>query len=188
EDEWLRAALAAGEPLCTVLSNHHNLHLAGNWYDERCSETTYGFVCQKPQDTSKPPSRSFQHPVPDNVEYKSRSYKVLPGNMSWYQALQACRDRGSELVSITDTYHQAFLTVLINRLGAPRWIGLYSQDEGDNYQWSDGSDTVFAHWDASEDEEDSVTGECVFMDVSGGWRRAPCESPLPGALCHVPPP
>ena len=48
-DEWLSAAVATGEPLCTVLSNHHNLHLAGKWYDDKCSETSYGFDCQKAQ-------------------------------------------------------------------------------------------------------------------------------------------
>lgn len=43
EDEML------GGPLCTVLSNNHNFHLTGKWYDEKCSEGGYGFICQKPQ-------------------------------------------------------------------------------------------------------------------------------------------
>lgn len=47
EDEWLTGF--ADEPLCTVLSNNHNFHLTGKWYDEKCSESGYGFVCQKPQ-------------------------------------------------------------------------------------------------------------------------------------------
>lgn len=55
EDEWLSGF--ADEPLCTVLSNNHNFHLTGKWYDERCSESGYGFVCQKPQ--GKIPSVSF---------------------------------------------------------------------------------------------------------------------------------
>uniref|UniRef100_A0A4W5N1I9 C-type lectin domain-containing protein n=1 Tax=Hucho hucho TaxID=62062 RepID=A0A4W5N1I9_9TELE len=59
--------------------------------------------------------------------------------------------------------------------------------DGINYQWSDGSDTVFTHWDAA-DEDDFILGDCVYMDVTGGWRRADCEMPLQGALCHVPPP
>uniref|UniRef100_A0A8C5A8F1 Phospholipase A2 receptor 1 n=1 Tax=Gadus morhua TaxID=8049 RepID=A0A8C5A8F1_GADMO len=175
-----RNSPAVSEPLCTVLSNHHNLHLAGKWYDDKCSETGYGYICQKPQG-----DQSININMP---ELAYRNYKVLPGNMSWYQAQQACMDVGSELASITDAYHQAFLTVLVNRLAAPHWIGLYSQDDGQNYHWSDGSDEVYAHWDVSEDEEDFVTGECVYLDVSGGWRRADCERPLPGALCHVPPP
>uniref|UniRef100_A0A3B3XG56 Phospholipase A2 receptor 1 n=1 Tax=Poecilia mexicana TaxID=48701 RepID=A0A3B3XG56_9TELE len=185
QDDWLSGA--ADEPLCTVLSNNHNFHLTGKWYDEKCSESGYGFVCQKPQDTSKPPTHSYHHPLPDNIEYRSSTYKVVSGNMSWYDAMHMCIANDSELVSITDAYHQAFLTVLVNRLDGPHWIGLYSQDSGINYKWSDGSDTVYTHWDAADDDDDNfVTGECVYIDVNGGWRRADCETPLPGALCHVP--
>lgn len=61
-----------------------------------------------------------------------------------------------------------------------------SLQSGINYQWSDGSDTVYTHWDAADDDDDFETGECVYMDVNGGWRRADCETLLPGALCHVP--
>uniref|UniRef100_A0A3Q3JVM7 Phospholipase A2 receptor 1 n=1 Tax=Monopterus albus TaxID=43700 RepID=A0A3Q3JVM7_MONAL len=186
EDVWLSGA--ADEPLCTVLSNNHSFHLTGKWYDEKCSESGYGFVCQKPQDTSKPPTHSYHHPLPDNIDYGSRTYKVVSGNMSWYDAMHMCIENDSDLVSVTDAYHQAFLTVLVNRLADPHWIGLYSQDSGINYQWSDGSDTVYTHWDAADDDDDFALGECVYMDVNGGWRRADCETPLPGALCHVPPP
>ncbi|XP_070410943.1 secretory phospholipase A2 receptor isoform X2 [Nothobranchius furzeri] len=185
-DEWLTGD--ADEPLCTVLSNNHNFHLTGKWYDERCSESGYGFVCQKPQDTSKPPTHTYYHPLPENIEYRSHSYNVVSGNLSWYDALKKCIENDSDLVSITDAYHQAFLTVLVNRLAVPHWIGLYSRDSGINYQWSDGSGTVYTHWDAADDDDDFVTGECVYMDVNGGWRRADCETPLPGALCHIPPP
>lgn len=62
-----------------------------------------------------------------------------------------------------------------------------SFQSGINYKWSDGSDTVYTHWDAADDDDDDfVTGECVYIDVNGGWRRADCETPLPGALCHIP--
>lgn len=184
EEEWLRGFV--GETTCTVLSNNHNFHLTGKWYDERCDESGYGFVCQKPQDISKPPAHSSQLPLPNNIEYRGRTYKVVSGNMSWYDAMHMCIESDSDLVSITDAYHQAFLTVLVNRLAVPHWIGLYSQDSGINYQWTDGSDTVYTHWDSTDN--DFVNGECVYMDVSGGWRRADCETPLSGALCHIPPP
>lgn len=49
EDEML------GGPPCTVLSNNHNFHLTGKWYDEKCSEGGYGFICQKPQGSSSFP-------------------------------------------------------------------------------------------------------------------------------------
>ncbi|XP_064183474.1 secretory phospholipase A2 receptor [Anguilla rostrata] len=174
------------EPLCTLLSSNHNIHLTGKWYDEKCAERGYGFVCQKAQDPSKPPSQSYFHPLPDTIEYKNRSYRVVHGNMSWYEALNRCLENETELVSVTDHFHQAFLTVLVNRLAFPHWIGLYSQDDGINYQWSDGSDAVFTHWDSGDDGDDA--GDCVYMDPRGGWRRADCERPLQGAVCHVPPP
>lgn len=186
EDDWLHRFDPEPEPLCIVMSNNHNFHLTGKWYDEKCSTSGYGFVCQKPQDTTKPPTHSYRHPLSEKVEYRDHSYKVVHGNMSWYDAMQLCSEKHSDLVSITDAYHQAFLTVLVNRLGAPHWIGLYSQDSGINYQWSDGSDTVYTHWDSTDDEDDFINGDCVYIDVNGGWRRADCESTLPGALCHEP--
>ncbi|XP_067116050.1 secretory phospholipase A2 receptor [Osmerus mordax] len=185
-EEWLSGSLAADEPLCTVLSNNHNVHLTGKWYDDVCTETGYGFVCQKPQDPSSPPTHSYLHPLPERPEYRGRSYRVLQGNLSWYQALRVCLEDGSDLVSITDPFHQAFLTVLVNRLDASLWIGLYRQDDSLSYRWTDGSDTVFSHWDAA-DSGDSVEADCVYMDGSGGWRRADCDMPLSGGLCHVPP-
>lgn len=50
---------------------------------------------------------------------------------------------------------------------------------------------MFTHWDTVDDDDgDSsfVLGNCVYIDISGGWRRADCDMPLPGALCYIPPP
>ncbi|XP_011608367.2 secretory phospholipase A2 receptor [Takifugu rubripes] len=172
------------EPLCTVLSNNHNIHMTGKWYDEKCSESGYGFVCQKLQDTTKSPTHSYHHPLPNNIEYRGHNYRVISGNLSWYNAMVMCRENHFDLVSIMDAYHQAFLTVLVNRLGAPHWIGLHSELPGGiSYKWSDGSETVYTHWDA-EDDEDALAEDCVYVDVNGRWRRADCETLLPGALCQ----
>lgn len=148
--------------MCTVLSNNHNFHITGKWYDEKCSNSGYGFVCQKLQgevllffrylyfikflnsiyfcwtrlgipcplvviDTSKSPTHSYHHPLPTKIEYRGHNYRVLSGNLSWYDAMVTCRENHSDLASIMDAYHQAFLTVLVNRLGAPHWIGLHSE-------------------------------------------------------------
>ena len=37
---------------------------------------------------------------------------------------------GAELASITDQYHQSFLTVILNRVGYAHWIGLFTEDVG----------------------------------------------------------
>lgn len=71
---------------------------------------------------------SYMYPVPDTLEYGNRMYKLISGNFTWSSALQACMANSAELVSITDQYHQAFLTVIINRLGYSHWIGLFTAD------------------------------------------------------------
>lgn len=71
---------------------------------------------------------SDMYPVPDTLEYGNRMYKLISGNFTWSSALQACMANSAELVSITDQYHQAFLTIIVNRLGYSHWIGLFTSD------------------------------------------------------------
>lgn len=76
------------------------------------------------------------------------------------------------------------LMLLLDLLSSP----LLPSQSGISYKWSDGSETVYTHWDAEDDDEDSLTEDCVYVDVNGRWRRADCETLLPGALCQEPHP
>lgn len=71
---------------------------------------------------------SDMYPVPNTLEYGNRTYKIINANMTWYTAIKTCLMHGAELASITDQYHQSFLTVILNRLGHPHWIGLFTAD------------------------------------------------------------
>ena len=73
---------------------------------------------------------SDMYPIPNTLEYGNRTYKIINANMTWYTALKTCLMHGAELVSITDQYHQSFLTVILNRLGHAHWIGLFTEDVG----------------------------------------------------------
>ncbi|XP_066490319.1 secretory phospholipase A2 receptor [Tiliqua scincoides] len=171
-------------PLCTSILNNPNFSLMGKWYLENCDKI-YGFVCQKAQDTSRYViDPSVMYPIPDTLEYANKTYTLISGNMTWYMALKACKANGAELVSITDHYHQAFLTVIINRLGYPNWIGLFTSDSGLNFQWSDGTKPFLTFW---ADEESQTFGSCVYIDINGRWRSTNCEKLLKGAVCHIPP-
>ncbi|XP_054031206.1 secretory phospholipase A2 receptor [Dryobates pubescens] len=171
-------------PLCTLVSNNPNFYFTGKWYLENCQKD-YGFVCQKTQDISGHViNASEMYPVPDTLEYGNRMYKLIHGNFTWSSALKTCMANGTELVSITDQYHQAFLTVIVNRLGYNHWIGLFTSDNGLNFEWSDGSRSLFTFW---EDDESRASGSCVYIDTSGHWKTANCEQLLQGAVCHVPP-
>lgn len=171
-------------PLCTLVSNNPNFYFTGKWYLENCQKN-YGFVCQKTQDTSRHViNASDMYPVPDTLEYGNRTYKLISGNFTWSSALRACMANSAELVSITDQYHQAFLTVIVSRLGYNHWIGLFTSDNGLNFEWSDGTRSLFTFW---ADDESQAFGSCVYIDTSGHWKSADCEQFLQGAVCHVPP-
>lgn len=80
-------------------------------------------------DITKRPTQSYHISASlDISEYKNHSYHIIHGNMSWYAAQKSCVERGAALASVTNPFQQAYLSVLINRLGTPHWIGLYSTD------------------------------------------------------------
>ncbi|KAM6178327.1 secretory phospholipase A2 receptor [Rhynchocyon petersi] len=171
-------------PLCALLSSNPNFHFSGKWYFEDCGKEGYGFVCEKLQDTSGPAVNiSAMYSVPNTLDYGNRTYKIINANMTWYTAMKTCLMHGAELVSITDQYHQSFLTIILNRLGHAHWIGLFTADNGLNFDWSDGTKSSFIYW---KDEESAFLGECVFADTSGRWSSTDCKSFLQGAICYMP--
>ncbi|XP_064020388.1 secretory phospholipase A2 receptor [Pogoniulus pusillus] len=171
-------------PLCTLVSNSPNFYFTGKWYLENCQKS-YGFVCQKTQGIpGHGIGASETLPVLQTLEYGNRMYRLIQGNLTWSAALKACLANGAELVSIADQYHQAFLTVLVSRLGYSHWIGLFTLDGGLSFGWSDGTRSWFTFW---ADDESRAWGSCVYIDTSGHWKTANCERLLQGAVCHVPP-
>ncbi|XP_019409583.1 PREDICTED: secretory phospholipase A2 receptor isoform X2 [Crocodylus porosus] len=171
------------DELCTLVSNNPNFYFTGKWYLDSC-EKTNGFICQKTQDKSRRSiNGSEMYPVPGTLEYGNKTYILIYENLTWYDALKSCTAKGADLVSITDHYHQAFLSVVVNRLGYPHWIGLFTSDSGLNFKWSDGTKSLFSFW---REEESQSFGSCVFVDINGHWESANCERRLQGAICHVP--
>ncbi|XP_036110432.1 secretory phospholipase A2 receptor [Molossus molossus] len=170
-------------PLCALLSSNPNFYFTGKWFFEDCGKEGYGFVCEKIQDTSgHGVNISDMYPLPNTLHYGNRTYKIISANVTWYTALKSCLMHGAELVSIADQYHQSFLTVILNRLGHAHWIGLFSADNGLNFDWSDDTKSSFTFW---KDDEPSLLGDCVFADTNGRWSSTACETYLQGAICHV---
>ncbi|XP_016079150.1 PREDICTED: secretory phospholipase A2 receptor [Miniopterus natalensis] len=171
-------------PLCALLSSNPNFHFTGKWYFEDCGKEGYGFVCEKIQDTSgHGVNTSDMYTIPNTVDYGNRTYKIISANMTWYTAIKTCLMHGAELVSIADQFHQSFLTVILSRLGHAHWIGLFTADNGLNFDWSDGTKSSFTFW---KDDESPLLGDCVFADTNGRWSSTACETFLQGAICRVP--
>nr|XP_048282061.1 secretory phospholipase A2 receptor [Myodes glareolus] len=171
-------------PLCALMLSSSNFRFTGKWYFDDCGKEGYGFVCEKMQDTPEyRANMSDMHSVPNTLEFGNRTYKIIRANLTWYTARRTCLMHGAELASIADDFQQAFLTVVLSRLGHAHWIGLSTTDNGLNFDWSDGTKSPFTYW---KDEESTFLGDCVFADTNGRWRRTACESFLQGAICHVP--
>lgn len=64
----------------------------------------------------------------ETVKYLNNLYKIILKTLTWSDALQECQKNNMRLVSITDPYQQAFLTVQAVLHNTSLWIGLSSQD------------------------------------------------------------
>nr|DBA19768.1 TPA: hypothetical protein GDO54_015546 [Pyxicephalus adspersus] len=164
---------------CVFLLNNPKSPFVGTWDFTACTDTQFVTLCQKNRDNN-----GTTEPIllPEDVTYREKVYKILQTNMTWYIALEECRKRNMELVSINDLYQLSFLTVTVRQANYPFWIGLTSRDDGIHYRWQDGSAITLNRWteEAQEDED------CVFIDVDGTWKTKSCDDELPGAFCHIP--
>ncbi|MGH0143234.1 UNVERIFIED_CONTAM: hypothetical protein FKN15_014043 [Acipenser sinensis] len=139
------------------------------------------FVCERINTTALETDSKTHHTIGelcDNTtisfgdKFEGHTYKIIKQNLTWYDALVQCRAEKMELTSISETYQQAFLTVTVNRFTQPAWIGLFSEDDGLHFRWSDNTHTVYSHW--SEDDTEP-SGECVYM----AFVEVDCEQRLP---------
>lgn len=64
----------------------------------------------------------------ETVKYLNNLYKIISKPLTWHGALKECLKENMRLVSITDPYQQAFLSVHANLRNSSFWIGLSSQD------------------------------------------------------------
>ncbi|XP_041056798.1 lymphocyte antigen 75 isoform X1 [Carcharodon carcharias] len=168
------------EKQCAVLLNDPRTAFVGKWDMTACDDKQFIAVCQKHREHSI--NDKVIQPLNDTLNFLNHTYLIIRKNVTWEEALTECQKKGSKLVSITEPYHQAFLTVTVNTLGYPVWIGLYSQDDGLHFRWSDGRHTIYSHWSR---DDSAPTDNCVYMDVDGFWRTLGCDSALEGAICHT---
>lgn len=62
------------------------------------------------------------------MKYQNNLYKIILKTLTWTDALRECQKENMQLVSITDPYQQAFLTVQAVLRNSSLWIGLSSHD------------------------------------------------------------
>ncbi|XP_043107956.1 lymphocyte antigen 75 isoform X2 [Puntigrus tetrazona] len=162
--------------LCAYMYNDDHSDMMGTWDYTTCSDRQYLSICQHPADKQSEPERK------DDITVHNRTFKVVQqGNVTWLEALQLCRSYSMDLASVPDAYVQAMLAVEVSQRGTPLWIGLFSEDEGEHFQWTDRSHNEFSRWTTEATE-----GSCVYLDTDGFWKATDCEDKLPGVICQTP--
>ncbi|XP_055969169.1 C-type lectin domain family 4 member G isoform X2 [Sorex fumeus] len=103
----------------------------------------------------------------------------------WEAALRHCVQQGAHLVIVKDLEEQIFLTRNNGNFGY--WLGLRAQRRGhvvQSYQWVDGVQLTFSHWNRGEPNDSMGREDCVMMIPTGLWNDAPCDNERDRWICE----
>ncbi|XP_067228437.1 C-type mannose receptor 2-like [Chanodichthys erythropterus] len=111
-----------------------------------------------------------------------RQYHFVNQNLCWTEAQRYCREKYTDLVTISDTQDQNDIEQVIERgnPGANRvWIGLRSTNTWiwslDDSMFYTANESQYRNWEPEQPQGD---GDCAFMNSVGQWHDITCTSQM----------
>ncbi|KAK6180708.1 hypothetical protein SNE40_008709 [Patella caerulea] len=162
---------------CGAISN-----LEYGWFNQQCTQMSK-YICKKhpSQATSTSPiviqTTTSSTPVCGTkwewVPATQHCYRFSEDSLNWSDARLECRRDGGNLLSITSTSEQHYITDHIAaRELSYIWIGLNDMSRAGFWQWSDNSTLTSLNWIKGEPDN---SGECVaIITTQPGWIDLPC--------------
>ncbi|KAF0288938.1 C-type lectin BML-1 [Amphibalanus amphitrite] len=130
------------------------------------------------------PSSAGACPSDDWRPFRDMCYWSSKFSTTWGEAAQFCAEQasGADLVSIHDLDMDAFIgEQLLNETEA--WLGLHRAGEGEQWEWSDGSNYDFTMW--YENDPDWMGGcAAINFALMGRWIGLGCEETFP-FMCQI---
>ncbi|XP_041091292.1 macrophage mannose receptor 1-like isoform X2 [Polyodon spathula] len=178
-----------GSENCVVMSK------SGEWNDSSCN-SQFPFFCYDDAIPSDPPSA----PLSEEAESSSppstpvsqgtpvpEALHLISHSMVWPEAWQYCKDRYTDLVSLTGLAAQNRVSELVRNSTASRfWIGLHRTVVYDNWYWVAGKDKRaplnYTNWAPGEPNNPYYEhcGEMVLGEDGGAeWNDLCCYEKLP---------
>ncbi|XP_076145743.1 C-type mannose receptor 2-like [Alosa pseudoharengus] len=121
----------------------------GKWYDLHCW-CLRPFICYDGGDSTHP-------------------YVLVTDKKKWADAQRYCREKHTDLASVRNQAENDQIEEVRGRVNGA-WIGLFR----DTWEWSDGSNSSFRHWNTGEPSYDGGADKCTEITPSGQWYDAPC--------------
>ncbi|XP_065639359.1 uncharacterized protein LOC100203426 isoform X15 [Hydra vulgaris] len=104
-------------------------------------------------------------------------YKEIKVKATFDDALAECRRLKGDLFSILNAYENRYLQ---DNIHERFWIGYRDKGMDGNWNWTDGSKSIYTNWANNADGDDSKRFDCVYVEADQGlWKDAPCNKKQP---------
>ncbi|XP_054707892.1 macrophage mannose receptor 1-like [Uloborus diversus] len=157
----------------------------GEWLADYCEIDKKGYICQRRSDPNLPTPT----PEPSDCrngfqKFRNSCYRFVSVPQNQKAAEEKCQHLGAHLVSVTDSFEQAFLYNFIGHKSQSVWTGLRNVQGLQYLRWEDKQPLYYSNW---ADKRPVVSSDsCFSMDSSNDfkWNVTDCSAALP-YICKI---